>query len=458
MHISVVMTWDGRNPGWLGEAVRSVHAQEARRVQRCLVVDAADGPGLLHAAGLDPLLQGWAVCHGQWSDPSAARNAGMEATTASWLLFWDGDDVMPGGFLRAVDDETRRTGPAVGIVYSDLQYVDENLQGGFRWHLPEYDYWRLRSGNVISTASAWRREAVELAGGWPLGLGAFEDWALALAVTRRGWSARHRGGPPVLVRQHGGSRSSSRPPHDLADDVWRARSLGVLSLLSGRRSTFPLWREFLRTAELPPEAALYVVDDSDDPAFTALVRDACAELGEPGRFARVSLTVRHQRYGGSEDEPYFVRERHLRVAGLYAHHMGAAREDLLLTLEDDVVPPPDAIRRLAAQLRPDTPVAAVAGAYDMGGDALCCGRADGGWGSPVFWSDLTDDPIEVGCVGGGCTLWAGWALAATPVPFRWYHGLGWDGSLCTAMRERGHTVLLHGGVRCVHHVHGALRA
>jgi hypothetical protein len=285
-----------------------------------------------------------------------------------------------------------------------------------------------------------------------------QDYALALAVTRRGWRARYRAGPPILVRDHAGSRSRMQSPDSIADDLWRARSLCVLTLLSGRRSTFPLWLEFLRTVELPPDAKLYVVDDSNDGEFTATVREVCAELGAPGRFARVSLAVRHDRYAGSADEPYFVRDRHLHIARLYAEHLTAVREDCVLTLEDDVVPTPDAIRRLTAQLGPDGPIGAVAAAYDMGSDALCAGRAEGGWGSPLFWSELPDGPVEVGCVGGGCTLWAGWALAATPVPFRWHQALGWDGSLCTAMREHGHTVLLHGGVRCVHHVHGALRA
>ena len=99
----------------------------------------------------------------------------------------------------------------------------------------------------------------------------------------------------------------------------------------------------------------------------------------------------------------------------------------------------------------------VAGAYDFADGKLCAGRADGGWGSPVYWHQVSDEPLDVGCVGGGCTLWANWALSGQPVPFRWNEGLGWDASLCHAMRQRGYGIRVHGGVRCTHHVHGVLR-
>lgn len=111
-------------------------------------------------------------------------------------------------------------------------------------------------------------------------------------------------------------------------------------------------------------------------------------------------------------------------------------EDLILTLEDDVEPPPDAIRRLVEYL--SSQASRNCAAYDMGDGALCAGRPDCGWGSPIYWDQVLDEPISVGCVGGDCTLWANWALSEQPVSFLWSDGLGWDGSLCTALRRRGY--------------------
>jgi hypothetical protein len=201
------------------------------------------------------------------------------------------------------------------------------------------------------------------------------------------------------------------------------------------------------------------VDNSGDPEFTTRVHATCRELAAARQLDRVSLSVRPDRYPGAADEPYFVRERHLHIARLYADLLPTIGEDLILTLEDDVEPPPDAVRRLGEHLAANAGYgcAAVAGAYDMGDGALCAGRPDGGWGSPIRWEQVTDQPIEAGCVGGGCTLWANWALAGQPISFLWHEGLGWDGSLCSAVRRRGYRIQVHGGVRCTHHVHGVVR-
>ncbi len=460
MRIAVVVAWDGRHPDWLSSALRSIDAQVPRPDELCLVVDAPDGTDPLTTLDQDPRSRGWMVRRGSWSDPAGTRNDGMDATKSPWLVFWDADNVMPPGFVKSTLEGIGGARNNVGIVYPDLEYVDEYLGNASQWHVPDYDYWTLRAGNYIDTASAWRREAVELAGGWPRGLSSYEDYTLALEITRRGWTARHRPGPPISLRQYESSRSNQRMRDGRRrGDLFHTRSLGILTLLSGRLTTYDRWVAFLRTAELPRRTSLHVVDNSGDPEFTRRVQQTAADLAAERRFDTISVTVRPDRYTGREDEPYFVRERHLHIARLYADAMAAIHEDLVLTLEDDVEPPPDAIRRLAEQLACTHwgTFGAVAAAYDMGTDFLCAGRADGGWGTRIHWNELTDEAFDVGCVGGGCTLWANWALADQPVSFLWQEGLGWDGSMCTALRKRGYRIQLHGGVRCTHHVHGVVR-
>jgi hypothetical protein len=106
----------------------------------------------------------------------------------------------------------------------------------------------------------------------------------------------------------------------------------------------------------------------------------------------------------------------------------------VLTLEDDIEPPPDAIRRLGEYISSHAwrNYAAVGGAYDMGDGALCAGRADGGWGSPIYWHQVSDEPIDVGCIdvgciGGGCTLWANWVSSARRMGPPDCHDLGTTG-------------------------------
>lgn len=458
----MVVAWDGRHAEWAGKALASIEAQRPLPGELVLVIDDPAGLGVLSRLPADPRNHGWTVLHGTWGDPCAARNLGLARTRAEWVVFFDADNVMAPGHIDAVIRTARSAGPRAGIIYHDIQYTDEDLNSPAVWQVPEYDYWALRANNFIDTSAAWRREAVELAGCWPTGRGWFEDYALALEITRRGWTAWRRGGPPVTMRQHNDSRSGVRAHKGKRrNDLWQARTLGIVTLLAGRRAVFERWAGFLRSAELPVRTSLYVIDNSGDPEFGHLVSRTCEELASLRGLEQLTILPRPQRYGGSPNEGYFVRARHLHIARLYAEVMPKVAEDLVLTLEDDIEPPPDAIRRLGEQIGCTAwgRYGAVAAAYDMGPEGiLCAGRPDGGWGSPIRWPDLSGEPMEAGCVGGGCTIWARWALAAQPIPFMWYEGLGWDGSLCIRLKQNGYGILLHGGVRCVHHVHGKIRA
>jgi hypothetical protein len=345
--IAVVVVWAGRFPEWASQALASVEAQRPTPMERVLVIDHPAGPELLPTLTQDPRNHGWTVVSGTWCDPAVARNAGMDRTSAPWLVFFDADNVMESGYIDAVHGAAGAAAPRVAVLYPDIRYVGPDLGVPSTWRVPDYDYWRLRAANFVDTSAAWRREALELAGGWPTGFAAFEDYALALEITRRGWTAQRRSGPPVIMRMHDGTRSAMSDRTDGGrKDVWRARTLGIVTLLAGRRSTLERWADFLRAAELPPRTSLYVVDNSGDASFSADVLSICAEIARDRRLEQLTILPRPQRYVGEADEPYFVRARHLHIARLYGDVLPRVGEDLVFTLEDDVEPPPDAIRRL----------------------------------------------------------------------------------------------------------------
>jgi len=272
-------------------------------------------------------------------------------------------------------------------------------------------------------------------------------------------------GPPTIIRVHeGGKLQTLAREGALLNELWSARSLAVVSLLAGRDETFLSWANFLLRAELPPRTSLYVVDNSGRPEFTRKAFDVCQMIAAERSLTHLDFSTVGRHYEAELDEGYFVKSRHLHIARLYAGVMPRVTEDVLLTLEDDIEPPPDAIRELGKELidrsRGDTAV--VGAAYHMPHNEreVCAGEGDGGngWGSSPHWQHLPLWPHEVACVGGGCTVWANRALRRVPVHVRWGQLLGWDGVLCLELKRRGHRVVLHGGVRCRHHVHGELRA
>jgi hypothetical protein len=246
----------------------------------------------------------------------------------------------------------------------------------------------------------------------------------------------------------------------LLEDIWRSRSTGIVSLLAGRQDTLGIWRSYLLEADLPPVAGLYVVDNSGSPAFSNLVQETAGELLARRRFSHVDIEVAEPRTS-APNEGYFTHERHLHVARLYADVLRRVHEDLVLTLEDDVEPPLNAIRILGTEIgyRTRARVGAVAAAYAMPQNpgVVCAGSLGAhtyGWGGQVAWETLTDRPIPVSCVGGGCTVWANWAMKETVAHCDWRSILGWDGMVSNMMRSQGYGIWLHGGVRCRHHIHG----
>jgi glycosyltransferase involved in cell wall biosynthesis len=449
--VAVVVTCHEPYLRWLPEALASIDRQAPGPAERIVLFDRCQPPAAGHSR--------WRFLTGDWGHPSGARNVGLHATRAPWLVFWDTDNLMPAGYLAAVQDAIDAAPNDLAILYPDIQLHDEHLTPQGLWAMPAWDYWGLRAENCIDTSAAWRREAVEIAGGWSDRVDAFEDYALALDITALGWKAAKLAGPPVGMRSHPQGRMQRRwADGGVLTDVWRARSLAVVSLLAGRDATFGAWERFLLDAELPPRTALYVVDNSGRPEFSRLAFDACQRIASVRGLTHLDFAVCGRPYQQQPAEPYFVEGRHFHIARLYASVIPRVAEDLMLTLEDDVEPPPDAARRLGEQIGFTSwgKVGVVAAAYSIpqNTDYVCAGVGDTEWGPAIGWQQLPSQPIDVGYVGGGCTVWANWVLRGSPVNFWWNQGMGWDAALCVQMRQKGFGVRLHGGVRCEHHLHG----
>ena len=446
--VAIVVTCHEPYLRLLPDALAAVDRQVPEPAERVLVLDGCAPPSFIDAR--------WRFISGSWGHPSGARNAGLAASRAPWLVFLDADNVAPEGYLQAVEQATFAVPTDVAIIYPDIQYTDEALRPRKLWRMPAWDYWGMRQQNCADTSSAWRREALELVGGWPEGQFQ-EDYILALKITAVGWKAYRLDGPAILMREHGlGRRAMLRHTHGgLLNQIWKARSLAVVSLLAGRPSTLERWQRFLLTAELPPKTALYVVDNSGNAEFTRRVYSIGTTVASERNLTHFDVAVTGEPYKLDGHEPYMTKLRHLHVAQLYAEVLPRVSEDLVLTLEDDVEPPSDAVRRLGEELGYPSRanIGAVAAAYPspVVPAQVCAGLGPDGWGHAVAWRALSAEPFDVACVGGGCTVWANWALRECVPHVQWDRKLGWDGVICMALRRRGYRIRLHGGVRCEHH-------
>jgi hypothetical protein len=373
-------------------------------------------------------------------------------------VFFDADDVMPPEYLGAMHQAIHAAAPNVAVIYPDLQYCDTELRPQARRDVPSWNYWSLRAENYISTASVWRRVALLMSGGWTTRAGAFDDFAAALDVTAAGWQASRLVGPAVMVRRHSHSQlQSSQDAGQWLSDIWRARSLAIVTLHAGRRAGLQRWRDFVLNAELPPHTSLYVVDNSGRPEFSEHLAETCEQIQHTRSCVRhVDISTFGEPYRDQPGQPYLAQGRHLHVARLYASVLPRLTEDLILTLEDDMDPPPNAIRALGEQIgyASRASIGVVAAAYAMPHDTrlVCAGLGNHEWGESVEWEQLSDQPIDVQFIGGGCAVWANWALQGAAAQLDWQRWLGWDAMLCEWLRACGYRVQLHGGVRALHHI------
>lgn len=432
--LAVVVTCHAAYLSLLPQAIASIGRQNPQPKEKILVLD-----------GCDAGASGWKVLKGDWHRPNPARNLGFQNCTMPWVVFWDADDLMPDGYLVAVQEGISTAARRAAILYPPLCRSDDGVSGtGKR---TPFDYWSLRQWNYIGTQSAWKREAVLEVGGWDEMIPNRDDWNLAVRITAAGWNAEPISQTVVLRRHELGHRWENKRD-GLEDASWRTRTLGIVTLLSGRSDCLEPWLNWIEHADLPPDSSLYVCNNCADPAYHETLVQQLARA----RFRNVTVL---RREGCLTHLARTQIERHQKVASLYNDVLRRVKEDLVLTLEEDTLPPLDAVRKLHKLMAWFDPIGAVAAVYALPQDpAKVCGSiCKDYWKSDQSLRDFPDTLQEAGFIPGGCTLFANWILRrCLPLRARQENGalIGWDSLVSLAMRQAGYKLYLHGGVRCEH--------
>lgn len=254
----------------LGRALASVAAQ-TRPPDEWLVID--DGSG----DDTQGVVEGFAdrgarYIHQPNQGVSAARNKGLAASTADYLLFLDDDDTLAPEALELLTGALAAA-PRPDVVHGDWDFVIDRSGRRLRQRadLGDQPIHTLLCRNPMALHSLLlRREPVVALGGFRDRQGALEDWELWLRLAVAGASFRHV--PQVVAHYHW--RPGSGSSH--ADRMHAVR-LAVLAeqrpLLAGRVDA-GLWREAEVNAWMDHAVNRWRADD---------VPGAAAALGEAAR-------------------------------------------------------------------------------------------------------------------------------------------------------------------------------
>jgi glycosyltransferase involved in cell wall biosynthesis len=179
----------------LGDAVASLGGEEPHEL---VVID----DGSTDEATLRMLTElesaGVRVIHQENAGLSAARMAGVRATSAPYVFPLDADDLLAPGALGALA-EALDGRPEAKLAWGDVEIFGdfEGRVAGAR----TFDAWQLTYVSEIPVASLVRRDALLEAGGWQLR--GYEDWDLWMTFAERGWGGVYVGRTVIRHRQHG---------------------------------------------------------------------------------------------------------------------------------------------------------------------------------------------------------------------------------------------------------------
>lgn len=441
--VAVCITCHDRYLQYLEKQIKAVDGQTVKAVEKFLALDGCNKPDFVPAD--------WQVLHYNAKSPNPGRNLAVESVKkADWIVFADADDVMASNYLSSVAHKAASVPAQVGIIYADYDYST----GRQVTHEPVLDYWQLRHKNCVSSCSGWRVRAIKEAGGWP-NTGCYDDHSLALSITRLGYKAVKHDVPIKIMYHPETEHRSQQGDIGNKDGVhkWECRSFGIVTLLAGREQRLNDWINWFRTADLPPIVTLYVLDNSGNKEFGIKVKSLLSSLDVP------FLYKAHGEPCKDADKEWLPR--HLHVPALYNQILPLVNDDWLVMFEDDVIPPPDALRRLVNAFSYRAKHGAISAIYPSRAEVRNDRKIVVGakstltyWGDFFYEDEITEDKLyEAGFIAGGFTLWEN-GIIKKLLPLRYeYSGnrhRGWDTNLSADIRAFGYRLFLHGGVWCQH--------
>ena len=389
----------------------------------------------------------------------AARNSGACHSTGKYLVFVDGDDVLPPDFvekhLTAIEAEANTP-----FVYGPARVIGEGDLVGHIYPVPEwsdYDRWKR---NTVNTSSMYARWAFAAAGGWREDALTMWDWDLALRAARFGTPQPSTA--TLDYRYHGESWSESlNERHDPSSMmpwvrrlnarlsvavIYSGRVPGILAEWASRVAASVKWARLIEPAEL------IVLDHSRDADISRRLE---AELR---RYSEVFDLIRIVPYGATYEWSSEM-ERRDRVTEFMADAsnrlLSLITGDVVWWVEDDILVPRPACTRLLDLLTAGIhPPEAVSGLYrDRHGTRRCIAGYWPAATSPIEFNQAPSgcEPLSIQVAGKGCLMhWKARPLIPRGFTSHVQGIAAHDWAWCRALTEAGGQLLLAPDVRCGH--------
>ena len=353
--------------------------------------------------------QGLIITESSWhAGVCETRNRGAEIARGDYLLFLDGDDILPPDYVQQhLDKMTCNTPFAYGAAEAFGDYST-------LWNAPEWTEGQLWLRNFVNTSALWNRQAFETAGRWRNKINTMWDWDLALRGSRLGTPVRSTA--VLKYRQHANSWSANiqtkyqKRQEILLPQMRRICSrLSIGSIISGRLPDFfPQWLSAvsqsvnLINSEEPVELVLF--DNSNN------VDTLCKIRAETSRYINTFETIRivsHPDTFSYKNEKE-RRDKTARFMALACNRLrNEMRGDIHWLIEDDILVPLEAGVNLMTELTADRiPPNAVSGCYrNRHNESQLVGGHFDDYHIVKAFTDMGDKICSVDYCGTGCLMY-----------------------------------------------------
>ena len=279
-----------------------------------------------------------------------ARRAGVQQTSGDVVLFLDADNCLAPDYIECGLKEF--VSLKVGVVYADLQRFGQYDHD--RTNFPPFTRGRLLRFNFVDACALIRRDALEVCSAWDTDLDEFltpeDDWMFQ-CLARDGWEFRKQKGL-VWYRTHDGQKNRRAYGDRKKAGYFILRGLHLQQVtlfipLAGRDYAWAEQSRFLQRQSWPHDRIrLILCDTSQNAEFSQQIRQWIATCDYPD--------VRHFRFSaarpGIADESRYDRQTEhdvqIAMCRIYNRMRAAIDTDYVWVLEDDIIPPGDALERL----------------------------------------------------------------------------------------------------------------
>ena len=338
---------------FLGQCLKSLEAQ-TRPFDEVLIVDdnsSDDTPDIADA--FVARHRNWRYLRVKLGMGPLSRNAGVAETQADFIVHVDADNWLYARFVETLIPAF--TDHRVGLAYGRLRMVGEDGAPSFASGFARpFDHDSLRRANYIDTCAISRRQCHEDAGGWKPHQ-YLDDWIFALDITRAGWDCRYVDETVAAYRQH---PTQTTRTHDYTESRQRAMreafEVAVVTPFAGRTWALKRYFEALDKLDWPRERLRVVaIDNSGDAKFGRELRKRLSGV-RASSVAYVDLPTEHamglsaaELAANTQVRTSVADATSVPLAALWQRagaYLGTA--DVVLTWEDDVVPPDGALTKL----------------------------------------------------------------------------------------------------------------